>query len=98
MHRPSWKKIMEAAIETNRVSKFSVPQKRLHKLEQVNKQPLDIRPTLSITSQHFWHEAPVTNQLKPRKTEEIFPQTNQVIKQNQGIEYLKMDMYLCVCV
>ena len=70
-----------------------MPQKRLHKLEQIYKQPLDIRPTfLTITSQHFWHEAPVTNQLKPCKTDETFPQRNQVLKQYQTKQVLKMDI------
>lgn len=64
-----------------------MPQKRLHKLEQIYKQPLDIRPTfLTITSQHFWHEAPVTNQLQPGKTEEKFHmRTKLYSKTTQGV-------------
>jgi hypothetical protein len=62
--------------EANRHSKLSIPQKRLHELEQVYQQALDIGPPLlTIYSEHFWHETPVTHQLQPCKAEEAFQQS-----------------------
>lgn len=49
-------------IETDRNSKFSIPQKWLHELEQVYQQSLDIGPThLTVSSEHFRHETPVAH-------------------------------------
>ena len=65
--------IKQSYIETDRNSKFSIPQKWLHELEQVYKQSLDIEPTLmTISCQHFRHETPVAHQLEPCKADEAF--------------------------